>query len=57
MSGSDPADQSDRQYAALEVLSVGNDDATPIDEVLTQLRAVRRAVAAQKRASVQLNSQ
>ena len=39
------------QYAALEALSAGTDDETPIDEVLEELRAARRAVAAQRRSS------
>lgn len=39
------------QYAALEALSVGSDDDKPVDEVLAELRAARKAVAAQRRAS------
>ena len=39
------------QYAALEALSAGADDDTPVDEVLAELRAARKSVAAQRRAS------
>ena len=39
------------QYAALESLSAGVDDDIPVEEVLDELRAARKAVAAQRRAS------
>jgi excisionase family DNA binding protein len=37
------------QYAALDAMSVGLDDETPLDEVLDGLRGARRAVAVQRR--------
>jgi excisionase family DNA binding protein len=39
------------QYAALEVLSAEVDDDTPVEEVLEELQAARKAIAAQRRAS------
>jgi len=39
------------QYAALEAFSAEADDDTPVDEVLAELKAARKAVAAQRRTS------
>ncbi|WP_105567838.1 excisionase family DNA-binding protein [Microbacterium halophytorum] len=44
------AQRRQEQYDAIEELSIDADEATPIDEVLSELKTVRKAAAARRRA-------
>ncbi len=49
MSDTDPGGRREQQYDALSELSAHNDEGTPLEEVLGQLRDARREVAAKRR--------